>query len=93
VRDIPGSAVSVEAGASGRKMPAGAVELQNSWGEQGYGGPQPPPGTGDHPYVITLYATSVPKLEVKTAASLGEFKQALEGKILASATLTGYYGR
>jgi phosphatidylethanolamine-binding protein (PEBP) family uncharacterized protein len=43
--------------------------------------------------VVTLYALSVPKLEVKPAAGLGEFKQALEGKVLASATLTGYYGR
>jgi len=93
VKDIPGTAVSLEEGASGRKMPPGAVELKNSWGEPGYGGPQPPPGTGDHPYVVTLYALSVPKLEVKPSAGLGEFKQALEGKVLASATLTGYYGR
>jgi Raf kinase inhibitor-like YbhB/YbcL family protein len=74
-------------------MPPGAVELKNSWGEPGYGGPQPPKGTGDHPYVVTLYALSVPKLEVKPSAGLGEFKQAMEGKILASATFTGYYGR
>jgi len=93
VKDIPGAAVSLEEGASGRKMPPGAVELKNSWGEPGYGGPQPPPGTGDHPYVVTLYALSVPRLEVKPSAGLGEFKQALEGKVLARATLTGYYGR
>ena len=80
VKDIPGSAVSLEEGASGRKMPPGAVELQNSWASQAMAAPNPLPGTGDHPYVITLYALSEPKLEVRSAASLGEFKQALEGK-------------
>jgi Raf kinase inhibitor-like YbhB/YbcL family protein len=93
VVDIPGSATSLAEGASGKKMPAGVVELQNSWGKPGYGGPQPPPGTGDHPYVVTLYALSVPKLQVKAGAGLMGFKQALEGKVLATATITGYYGR
>jgi hypothetical protein len=93
VTDIPGDAASLAEGASGKKMPQGAVELKNSWGEAAYGGPQPPKGTGDHPYMVTLYALSVPRLEVKPAASLAQFKQALEGKILASATITGYYGR
>jgi Raf kinase inhibitor-like YbhB/YbcL family protein len=93
VTDIPGDTASLAEGASGKKMPQGAVELKNSWGEAAYGGPQPPKGTGDHPYVVTLYALSVPRLEVKPAASLAQFKQALEGKILASAIITGYYGR
>ncbi len=47
------------------KNATGCRELKNSWGELGYGGPQPPVGTGDHPYVITLYALSVPKLGLK----------------------------
>jgi Raf kinase inhibitor-like YbhB/YbcL family protein len=93
VVDIPGDANSLAEGASGKKMPPGAVELQNSWGKPAYGGPQPPSGTGDHPYVVTLYALSVPQLQVKAGAGLMGFKQALEGKVLASATITGYYGR
>ncbi|MBW1992109.1 MAG: hypothetical protein JRI59_08350 [Deltaproteobacteria bacterium] len=74
-------------------MPPGAVELNNSWGRPGYGGPQPPKGTGDHPYVITIYALSVPKLELRPDVGLEGFKQALEGKILDQASITGYYGR
>jgi Raf kinase inhibitor-like YbhB/YbcL family protein len=93
VVDIPANATSLAEDASGKQMPPGAVELPNSWGEAGYGGPQPPRGTGDHPYVVTLYALNVPKLGVKPAAGLAGFKQALEGKILASGSLTGYYGR
>ncbi len=93
VADIPGDVTSLAEGASGKKMPPGAAELKNSWGELGYGGPQPPKGTGDHPYVVTLYALSVPRLDLKPTASWAELKKAMEGKILGTATITGYYGR
>ena len=53
----------------------------------------PEKGTGDHPYVFTLYALSVEKLDLGTNVSLSAFKKALEGKVLGSATLTGKYGR
>ncbi len=93
VINIPAGASSIEEGASKRKVPYGSVELKNSFGDIGYGGPQPPKGTGDHPYVFTLYALSVEKLDLGTSVSLSTFKNALEGKILGSATITGKYGR
>lgn len=93
VINIPAEATTLPAGASGKNMPAGAVELHNSWGKPAYGGPQPPKGTGDHPYVTTIYALNVPKLDLKPNAGLGTFLKALEGKILGQASLTGYYGR
>ena len=40
--NIPAKVTSLEEGASGKKMPHGSVELKNSFGEIGYGGPQPP---------------------------------------------------
>jgi Raf kinase inhibitor-like YbhB/YbcL family protein len=93
VIDLPKDSTGLPEGASGRKMPQGAQELKNSFGDTGYGGPQPPRGTGDHPYVFTLYALSLPKVEVSKSAGLATFRQALEGKILATAPLTGYFGR
>ena len=93
VIDIPKDATSISEGASGQNMPPGAQELQNSFGNAGYGGPQPPPGSGDHPYVFTLYALNVPQVALPRSANLAAFKQAMEGKTLATATLTGYYGR
>jgi|UniRef100_A0A7C3V786 hypothetical protein len=93
VINLPPETTGLAEGASGRNMPPGAVELHNSWGKPGYGGPQPPPGTGDHPYVATLYALSVPRIDLKPATNLTGFHKALEGKILASAKITGYYGR
>ena len=93
VADIPGDIAALAEGASGKKMPAGAVELKNSWGEAAYGGPQPPKGTGDHPYVVTLYALNAVKLDLKPTAGWPDLKKAMEGKILGTATITGHYGR
>ena len=93
VINIPANTVSIEEGASRKKMPPGTVELQSSFGDIGYGGPQPPKGTGDHPYVFTLYALNVEKLNLGVNTALSAFKKALEGKVLGSTTLTGKYGR
>jgi Raf kinase inhibitor-like YbhB/YbcL family protein len=93
VVNIPKEVTSLEEGASGKRMPKGSVELKNSFGDIGYGGPQPPKGTGDHPYVVTLYALTVEKLELGVNTSLSAFKKVIEGKVIESASMTGMYGR
>jgi Raf kinase inhibitor-like YbhB/YbcL family protein len=93
VIDIPSQVTSIEEGASKKKMPKGSVELKNSWGDIGYGGPQPPKGTGDHPYVVALYALNVERLDLGVNTSLSAFKKAIEGKAIGSASITGKYGR
>lgn len=93
VINIPKEVTSLEEGASRKKMPSGSAELKNSFGDIGYGGPQPPKGTGDHPYVVTLYALNVEKLELGVSTTLSVFKKAIEGKVIESATITGMYGR
>jgi Raf kinase inhibitor-like YbhB/YbcL family protein len=93
VINLPPDATSLAEGASGKNLPPGAMELNNSWGKPGYGGPQPPKGTGDHPYVVTVYALSVAKLDLPVHTDLTAFAQALEGKVLGQASLTGYYSQ
>ena len=93
VVNIPAGITELKEGASMKNMPAGSRELENSFGDVGYGGPQPPRGTGDHPYVCTLYALNIDQLDLPTETSLAAFKSALEGKILATAVITGKYGR
>jgi Raf kinase inhibitor-like YbhB/YbcL family protein len=93
VVNIPGATISLPEGASGKSMPKGSVELKNSFGDIGYGGPQPPKGSGEHPYVITLYALNVEKLDLTANASWSLFKKVLEGKVLQSANTTGKYER
>jgi Raf kinase inhibitor-like YbhB/YbcL family protein len=92
VVDIPFNAREIGEGASNSdRMPKGARELMNTYGENGYGGPAPPVGTGPHPYVATLYALTVDRLDLPRAASLREFREGLAGKVLEEVSLTGYY--
>ena len=93
VINIPANVSSIDEGASRKKMPPGSAELKNSFGDIGYGGPQPPKGTGDHPYVVTLYALNVEKIELGANTSLPIFKKAIEGKVIGTASTTGKYGR
>ncbi len=93
VINISPAANALVEGASGHKMPSGSVELQNSFGEIGYGGPQPPKGSGVHPYVITLYALGVEKLDLRPSTSLATFKKAIAGKVIKEASITGKYER
>jgi Raf kinase inhibitor-like YbhB/YbcL family protein len=93
VVNIPASTTSLAEGASKKQMPPGATELRNSFGEIGYGGPQPPKGSGEHPYVITLYALNMEKLELGVNTPLAAFKKMVEGKVIQSASITGKYER
>ena len=78
VINIPAATISLEEGASKKKMPAGSQELSNSYGDKGYGGPRPPRGSGRHPYVVTVYALSTETMELNAQASLNAFKQAIK---------------
>jgi len=72
-------------------MPPGAVELRNSYGEAGYGGPKPPRGSGPHEYVITLYALKTPSLKMSARATAAQCGRAMEDLILASASTSGFF--
>lgn len=91
VVDIPADTRSLPEGASGSNMPRGARELQSSFGKPGYGGPRPPKGTGEHPYVVTVYALDTVSLYLERDTGLDAFKQAIEGHVLDSAEVTGLF--
>lgn len=93
VVDISPKTEGLAEGASGKIMPQNSKELVNSFGKPGYGGPQPPSGTGDHPYVFTLYALDVESLDLPKDTSLSQFLEVLQGYMLAESSLTGYFGR
>lgn len=71
-------------------LPAGAVAGRNSWGRSGYGGPSPPSGT--HRYVFKLYAVDR-LLELPHSIDKAGLLEALEGRVLGRAKLTGTYRR
>ena len=94
VVDIPFNAREIpEAASNTERMPRGARELLNTYGEQGYGGPAPPKGSGPHPYIATLYALNIEKLPLPRESSLRQFQSAIAGKILDQVALTGYFER
>ena len=58
----------------------------------GYDGPCPPwNDTIPHRYVFTLYALSVPRLGVEGTFAGADVRRAMQGKILAQASVTGRY--
>ena len=95
VVDLPATATELPEGASGTSaMPRGSRELASAYGSLGYGGPQPPPGTGQHPYEATLYALDTTMLALPVAApTLAQFERAVGPHILDTARLVGRFGR
>lgn len=83
----------VEGASRTNSLPPGSKELMNSFHELGYGGPAPPPGSGQHPYVATLYALNVESLNLGVDCNLRQFQNAIEGKVIAELIVTGYYER
>jgi Raf kinase inhibitor-like YbhB/YbcL family protein len=72
--------------------PAGSCEGKNSSGGRGYLGPCPPTGDKPHRYVFALHALDVLLDIPETTDSVG-LKKAMEGHILESAYLEGFYQR
>ena len=77
-------------GELGEGEPAPA-EGRNDFGAPGYRGPCPPPGK-PHRYVFTLYALDA-ELELGPSDRRLSFDKAIAEHVLATAKLTGTYGR
>ena len=70
--------------------PDAPAQGTNSFGKVGYGGPCPP--SGRHRYVFVLYALDGP-VELTGAPRLEAISAAIDGHVLAEASLTGTYQR
>ena len=92
VVDIPPSVSSLPEGASGAGIPPGARELRNTAYTIGWSGPKPPPGTGEHPYVFTVYALDIERLELPAQPTAQQIEQAVRGHVLGQGSLTGLCG-
>jgi len=93
VINIPASVTELSEGASGRTITSPARELINSYGFIGYGGPQPPPGTGQHSYVFRLYALSVSEINLSSQPSYDEIIRAVQPYVIDYKEFVGYFGR
>jgi Raf kinase inhibitor-like YbhB/YbcL family protein len=74
------------------QVPEGAREGDNSFGDEGYGGPCPPEDDEPHRYVFTLYALSA-EPGVDTGAAPEEVREAVADAAIARGQLIGRFGR
>jgi len=86
--DITANVAGLPEGVALSALPQGTHEGLNDWRRTGYGGPCPP--IGRHRYYHKLYAldTVLPDLHRPTKAAL---ERAMQGHIVAQATLVGTY--
>ncbi len=96
VVDIPGAVSYLPLGAGtpdGTGLAPGARQLRNSFGAQAYGGPCPPPGSGMHHYVFTLWALPLRRLPLPAGADAATLAARAAASALATARLVVRYGR
>jgi Raf kinase inhibitor-like YbhB/YbcL family protein len=86
--NIPASASGIEEDAAANGLPEGCIEGTNDWQRTGYGGPCPP--IGRHRYFHKLYALDTALLD-PIAPTKEELERAMEGHVLATASLMGTY--
>ncbi len=73
------------------EVPSVGLQGLNDFGRIGWGGPAPPLGQ-DHRYVFELYALDG-ILDLAARSTRAQLAAAMEGRVLAHATITGHYGR
>jgi len=92
VFNIPANRNEIAENASGNNMPEGSIELNNQFRTPGYGGPEPPRGSGTHGYIATLYALNTPEInDLDGYKSFAEINTILNGKIIVKAEIMGTY--
>jgi len=79
-------------GLSEGRVPGGAVQTENGFGDRSWGGPCPPEGKGVHRYVFALYALDRP-LGLGADASADHVRAAIGAAATARGTLAASYGR
>ena len=88
---LPADAVELAEGVP-PSGPGAPLQGRNDFGRRGWGGPCPPPGSGDHHYVFTLYALSSP-LGLTGDPLAAEVRSAAAGRTLGTAVLEGTFRR
>lgn len=90
--DIPGSSTGLPEGVAKGDQSDGAKQIKNIGGANGYLGPCPPPGHGDHHYTLELFALNA-KLGVPDSTSRADLMKAMDGKVVSKGVYIGIFGR
>jgi Raf kinase inhibitor-like YbhB/YbcL family protein len=76
----------------GVRLIPGGVAGKNSFGQPGYGGPEPPRGHGTHHYHFRLFALDAP-LSLREGFSKEDLLGAMKDRVIGSSELIGTYRR
>ena len=96
VFDIPANVNELVANAGNpalAKAPKGAIQSITDYGAKGFGGPCPPPGHGQHQYIITVHALKIDKLGLDENANAAVVGYYLWNNTLVKASIVAYYER
>ena len=88
--DLPATATGL---AEGAKLPEGAAQVKNDFGDAGYDGPCPPKGDKPHHYHFTLYALKSAKLAIPPDATPAQAEAAVKADAIGQAGFVATYGR
>lgn len=91
--DVPASTSNLAENASQEGMPSGTVQIENSYGSQGFGGACPPPGDQAHAYHLTVYALGTESLGLDESVSPAMALFVADEHVLGKAGITGFYSR
>ncbi len=92
IYDIPKTAAGLPEGVGNTSaVPEGAKQGRNDGGYNAFGGACPPPGTGTHHYVFTVFALKVDQLPVPEQPSSAMIGVMLNMNTLAKAKITATY--
>lgn len=94
VKDISPDVDSLPEGASNTDlMPEGSQELNSTYGIKGYHGPQPPEGSGKHPYETHFFALDESSIDLSIQPSWQNIREAVSNITINKAFYTGYFSR
>jgi Raf kinase inhibitor-like YbhB/YbcL family protein len=86
--NLPPDSTGLAEGIAEDAVPMGTEGGLNDWGRTGYGGPCPP--IGRHRYFHKLYALDI-RLKGLTSPRKAQVEAAMQGHVIAEATLMGTY--
>jgi Raf kinase inhibitor-like YbhB/YbcL family protein len=86
--NLPPDSGGLREGIASQELPTGTCEGLNDWKRVGWGGPCPP--IGRHRYFFRLYALDC-RLRISGAIGRKQLDRAMQGHVLAEATLMGTY--
>jgi len=96
VINIPANVTTLEKGVGSVAQtlaPKGSRQIENDYGQKGFGGACPPKGHGPHRYQFTIYALSVKQLDLPENASGALAGYMIKANAIASSTLEALYER